>query len=182
MSGPEVASSSAALSRTVRVIACAVEAPPQSSPRSGPSGLRARVGLSPKRPQHDAGTRMEPPPSLACAIGSIPEATAAAAPPLEPPALCARFQGLRVAPNSRGSVDGQKPSSGVLVLPKITRPARLRRAVISLSWSARLSANSLLPQLVTAPLYRAPRSFRRYGTPVKGPAGSPALIAARASS
>ena len=33
----------------------------------------------------------------------------------------------------RGSVEGASPSSGVFVLPKITRPARLRRAVISLS-------------------------------------------------
>ena len=29
---------------------------------------------------------MEPPPSLALAMGSIPDATAEAAPPLEPPA------------------------------------------------------------------------------------------------
>ena len=45
-----------------------------------------------------AGPRMEPPPSLAWATGTIPAATAAAAPPLDPPALCARLQGLRVGP------------------------------------------------------------------------------------
>ena len=45
-----------------------------------------------------AGPRIEPPPSLACAAGTMPAATAAAEPPLEPPALCAGFQGLRVAP------------------------------------------------------------------------------------
>ena len=38
-------------------------------------------------PQHDAGTRMDPPPSLAEAMATIPEATAAADPPLEPPVL-----------------------------------------------------------------------------------------------
>ena len=32
-----------------------------------------------------AGTRMEPPPSLACAMGTMPAATAAAEPPLLPP-------------------------------------------------------------------------------------------------
>jgi hypothetical protein len=82
-----VASSSAALSRTLRVTAWPTEAPPQPSPASGPIGLRARVGLSPNSPQAEAGMRMEPPPSVACAIGSMPAATAAAAPPLDPPAL-----------------------------------------------------------------------------------------------
>ena len=32
--------------------------------------------------------RIEPPPSLACAIGTMPAATAAAEPPLEPPVEC----------------------------------------------------------------------------------------------
>ena len=76
-----------ALSRTVRVTACATDAPLQPSPTSGPIGLRARVGLRPKSPQQEAGMRIEPPPSVAWAMGSIPLATAAAAPPLEPPAL-----------------------------------------------------------------------------------------------
>src|SRR5215470_17161149 len=140
-SGPEVTSRSAALSRTVRVTACAVEALPQPSPASGPIGLRARVGLRPKMPQQEAGIRIDPPPSLACAIGIMPEATAAAAPPLEPPALWVRLHGLRVGPNRRGSVDGASPISGVLVLPKITSPARLSRLVISLSWSTTKSLN-----------------------------------------
>ena len=80
--------------------------------------------------------RIEPPPSVACAMGSMPAATAAAAPPLEPPALCVSFHGLRVGPKSRGSVEGAMPISGVFVLPAITSPARLSRATISLSWSA----------------------------------------------
>jgi hypothetical protein len=42
--------------------------------------------------------RIEPPPSLACATGTIPDATAAADPPLEPPVECAGFHGLRLAP------------------------------------------------------------------------------------
>src|SRR6185312_12039202 len=108
-------------------------APFQLSPTSGPAGVRARVGFKPKRPQADAGMRIEPPPSVACAIGTMRAATAAAEPPLEPPALCAGFHGLRVGPNRRGSVELARPSSGVLVLPTITRPARLSRWVISLS-------------------------------------------------
>src|SRR5499426_2496355 len=108
------------------------------SPYAGPSEVRARLGLSPNSPQQLAGIRIDPPPSVACAIGTIPAATAAAEPPLEPPAVCSRLHGLRVGPKRRGSVDGARPISGVLVLPKITRPARLYRAVISLSWSATL--------------------------------------------
>src|SRR5215468_6670471 len=106
-----------------------MEAPPQPSPASGPIGLRARVGLRPKSPQAEAGMRIEPPPSVAWAIGAIPQATAAAEPPLEPPALCSRLHGLRVGPNRRGSVELASPSSGVFVLPTMTSPARFRRTV-----------------------------------------------------
>ena len=45
-----------------------------------------------------AGPRIEPPPSLAWAAGTMPPATAADAPPLEPPALRPRSQGLRAGP------------------------------------------------------------------------------------
>lgn len=85
--GPLVASSRAALSRTERVTAWAALTPLQPSPTSGPMGLRARVGLRPNSPQLAAGMRIDPPPSLPCAIGTMPAATAAAAPPLEPPGL-----------------------------------------------------------------------------------------------
>ncbi len=65
---------------------------------SGPSEMRWRVGLRPTSPFCAAGMRIDPPPSFACAIGTIPDATAAPEPPLEPPALCSVFHGLRVAP------------------------------------------------------------------------------------
>src|SRR5437588_5821730 len=113
MSGPAVASSKAALSRTDRVTACPMLAPFHPSPASGPMGVRARVGLRPNNPQQAAGMRIEPPPSVACAIGRTPAATAAAAPPLDPPALCARFHGLRVGPNRRGSTEVERPNSDV---------------------------------------------------------------------
>ena len=66
--------------------------------------------------------RMEPPPSEACAAGASPAATAAAEPPLDPPAVYCACHGLRVGPNSVGSVVIVSPNSGVLVLPKMTRP------------------------------------------------------------
>jgi hypothetical protein len=69
--------------------------------------------------------RMEPPASLAWAAGTMPAATAEAEPPEDPPQVRPRFQGLSVAPNRAGSVTPTRPNSGVLALPKMTRPARL---------------------------------------------------------
>src|SRR5262249_57457061 len=132
-------------------------------------GLRARVGLRPKTPQQEAGIRIDPPPSLAWAMGTMPAATAAADPPLEPPAVCVRRQGFRVGPKRRGSVEGASPISRLLVLPNITRPPRLRRAVISLSWSTPLSFESRLPFRVTAPSQWAPLCLRGEGTRAHGP-------------
>lgn len=66
--------------------------------------------------------RIEPSPSLPCAIGTSPAATAAAAPPDEPPALRATFHGLLVI-RSGVSVVPHSPSSGTVVSPTITAPA-----------------------------------------------------------
>ena len=122
-SGPAVASRIAALSRTERQTTCSTTAPCQISPKSGPVGSRPRVGFMPKSPQQEAGIRIEPPPSPPVATGVIPHATAAAEPPLEPPAVRVRSHGLRVGPKSAGSVNGVRPNSGVLVLPRSTKPA-----------------------------------------------------------
>ena len=81
------------------------------------------LGFSPNKPQHDAGIRIDPPPSVAWATGEIPEATAAAAPPLEPPVEKLRFHGFLVIPFATGSVVSVKPNSGVLVRPKMLSPA-----------------------------------------------------------
>src|SRR3546814_16954784 len=69
--------------------------------------------------------------SLAPAIGTRPAATAAAEPPLEPPGVCAGFQGLRHGPQASGSVMPLAPNSGVLVRPNTTTPARSQRSIIS---------------------------------------------------
>ena len=49
----------------------------------------------PNSPHTLDGMRMDPPPSLPCAAGARRAATAAAAPPLEPPAERVRSQGVR---------------------------------------------------------------------------------------
>jgi hypothetical protein len=113
--------------------------PDMKSPNSGASDTRPRDGFRPTSPQHDAGMRIEPPPSFACAIGTIPDATAAAEPPLEPPVERPVSQGFRAAPYAAGSVVGRIPSSGVFVLPMKTKPAsRKRRA-------SQVSSGSLQP-------------------------------------
>ena len=84
---------------------------------SGPLDTRPRDGLRPTRPQQLAGMRIEPPPSDAWATGTMPLATAAAAPPLEPPDVRSTLHGLRVGPYASGSVVGTSPNSGVFVRP-----------------------------------------------------------------
>ncbi len=72
--------------------------------RSIQSGIGRRPisppdGLMPASPHSAAGIRIEPPPSVAVASGTIPAASAAPEPPLEPPGDHRSAQGLRVTPN-----------------------------------------------------------------------------------
>ena len=122
---PCTASSSTAASRTLRVTA----KPTNERPiQVGSSAIRPREGLRPTRPHQAAGSRIEPAPSLACAIGTRPAATAAQAPPEEPLGERARSQGLWVGPKASGCVVDCRPNSGILLLPTVTSPARRKRA------------------------------------------------------
>src|SRR5690349_8409921 len=67
--------------------------------------------------------RIDPPPSLACATGTMPLATAAADPPEEPPVERPGFHGLRAAGKLIASVVTVVPNSGTLVRPTATNPA-----------------------------------------------------------
>ena len=69
--GPCTASSSRAVSRTERLTQSSTLRP--LSVRNGPSVIRPCDGFSPTSPQHDAGMRIEPPPSVAWAIGTMPD-------------------------------------------------------------------------------------------------------------
>src|SRR5690349_785315 len=120
-------SSIAAVSRTVRDTTPCTAAPCIISAVSGPNGVSPRPGFSPTSPQQAAGIRVEPPPSLAPAHGTIPAATAAADPPDEPPGVRVRSHGLRAGPHVVDSLIAFAPNSGRLVLPKITRPASIQR-------------------------------------------------------
>src|SRR3954471_14615238 len=142
---PAMTPRAAAVSRTLREITPSADAPNQYSPHPGPDEIRPREGLSPNRPQQAAGIRTEPPPSLPAAIGTTPEATAADAPPLEPPGVCAGFQGLLTRPNALESETPFSASSGRLVLPKITKPASRYRLTTCACASATTPDRALLP-------------------------------------
>jgi hypothetical protein len=61
----------------------------------------------------------------------MPQATATAAPPEEPPQVLARSYGLRVAPNTRLNVWLPAPNSGVLVLPIRITPSPASRVTMT---------------------------------------------------
>src|SRR5262244_1021887 len=109
--------------------------------------------------------RIDPPPSLAPAIGAIPEATAAAEPPLEPPGERDRSHGFLVTPNARGAVTPLSPSSGVLVLPKMTAPASSRRCTTTECCFGMILRKPRLPYDVGKPASSWMASLIRTGTP-----------------
>src|ERR1700747_3369100 len=116
-------SNAAAASRTVRTSTPSSQSPCQNSAWAGPSAAPPRELLAPPSPQKKPGIRTDPPASLPCAIPTMPEATATAAPPLDPPAIRAVFQGLRVAPHARVSVESVAPHSGTVLCASVIRPA-----------------------------------------------------------
>jgi hypothetical protein len=111
---------------------------------------------------------MDPPVSEPNAAMMEPAATAAPDPPLDPPALRRRSQGLRV-----GGVDTPSASSCVVVLPTMTAPACRRRAVAVLSVEAGgTSENARLPHLVGIPA-TSNMSLIPTGIPCRGPRRRP---------
>jgi len=113
-------------------------------------------------------------------MGSMRAPTEAAAPPEDPPEMRAVSHGLLVGPWSCGSQVSESPSSQVLVRPKMTSPARLRRLTCSLSTGAGGEfAKNFEPRVMGTPASDAVRSLRRKGTPLKGPSGSPSAMALR---
>jgi len=90
-------------------------------------GIRPYEFFKPTSPVKLAGVRIDPPPSLAVAKGTMALETAALEPPLEPPGVRSRSQGLRVTPRSGLAVYAHAPNSGVAVFPIAMAPALRRR-------------------------------------------------------
>src|SRR5205809_4959104 len=137
-----MASRPRAASATVRAITPLVDKPAQSSPNSGPLEIRPRAGFNPTTPQHEAGIRIDPPPSPPWARPQSPAATAAAAPPLEPPAVRLLSTGLHAGGNIGPSVIGRVPNSGAFVFPRMTAPSSFKRPIGKLSTCAMDSSNT----------------------------------------
>lgn len=102
--------------------------------------------------------------SVPTSNGVIPKQIAAAAPPLEPPAVRWRFHGLLVRPNS-GLLDCQSESmAATLVLAISTPPAAFSLMTTGLSCSATWSAKGGKPTVVLMPDVSC-MSFSVNGTP-----------------
>ena len=82
--GPRHASTKAAVSRTERDWQPWMETSPVRSDKCGAIERTPRETLRPILPLTPAGIRIEPPPSVACAIGTTPAATIAALPADDP--------------------------------------------------------------------------------------------------
>src|SRR5215210_5785975 len=91
-------------------------------------GMRPNVGLSPTTPHNDAGMRTEPPVSAPTANGSAPNATAAAAPLEDPPAMRVGSQGFRTLPKSGLVPVAAYENWSRFSHPRFTAPAAARRS------------------------------------------------------
>src|SRR3954469_150995 len=161
-----------AASPTLRVIGPTCATVPNGD--SGHAGTRPNDALMPNRPVKPQGMRIEPPPSVPIASGPMPAATAAAAPPEEPPGVFAGFHGLRVMPVSGLSVTPFQPNSGVVVLPRSTAPCSRNLAVTGASsFHGPLGSTVFEPRRVGQPLVRM-MSLIEVGTPSSSPFGCPA--------
>src|SRR5215207_8994056 len=164
-SAPAIAVSIIAAPRTVLVIGPRCEMSPTAL--GGYCGTKPNDGLSPKMPQNAAGMRIEPAPSLPWARGPRPAATAAAAPPLDPPGVFSRFQGLNEGPNTRFPESPFQPSSGVLVFPSMTAPAAYNRSTMGASSTGTQSGSINEPRAVRIPRVGV-RSLIEMGMPANG--------------
>ena len=83
----------------------------------------------PEMPQSPAGARIEPPVSVPTAKGAIRAATQAAEPPLEPPGMRDKSQGLCVGKKAEFSFDPPMANSSMLVRPISTASAAFSLAM-----------------------------------------------------
>ena len=135
--------------------------------------MAPRVGFSPTRPQQAAGTRIEPPASVAWAIATIPAATAAAAPPEEPPG---RSGGIERVAADRTRVPVRLPMKDRIPGSWSGRTDRSPHRESALQYPSqrnplRRPSEEREPALTGKPAKGPPRSFASVGTPAKGRGG-----------
>ena len=161
-----IACSSAAQSAIVRAIG-----PGWSSELASgitpPRGMRPWVGLIALVPQHAEGIRNDPHVSLPSAAGVIRAASAAALPPLDPPATRSSSNGLPT-----WSVVPPAANSWVCVWPSRTMPSSRRRLYAIASRSATLPSSTRLEAVSGSPATPY-RSFTASGIPHSSGASAP---------
>src|SRR5262249_36924926 len=151
---------------------------PRNGSAFGAVGTSPNVGRKPTMLLKLPGFRSEPPLSLPSAIGSMPLASDAAAPPLEPPALLVRSYGFRVGPYTLLTVCEPMPNSGTFVLPIGITPAARIRSTNTESSVGIASLYTSEPRVNGNPTADC-RSLNAVGRPCSGGSGAP--VAARAS-
>src|ERR1700733_8859196 len=110
--------------------------------------------------------RIDPPPSLACAIGTAPAATKAPDPDDDAPAVWSVFHGLRTAPSRGCSAEALNPYSDIWVLPSGVIPVARYILAKSLSAVAGRGAHASVPRMVGSPA-TSTLSLTNVGTPEK---------------
>ena len=141
---------------------------------------RPKVVRSPTTPFSEPGMRTEPPVSVPSETGTSSAATAAPEPPLEPPGMRERSQGLRQGPVCSFCEVAPKASSCMVSLPTSTAPAACRRRVTSASSAGTRSRKNPAPAVVTMPAVSM-LSFSPTGSPCSGPSERPSAYAASAA-
>src|SRR5690349_12115337 len=132
----------------------------------------------PVTPHSDAGWRMEPPVSVAVAMGANRAATAAAEPPDDPPGTSFRSHGFLTGPYQLVSFDEPMANSSMFVLPSVTIPDAFSFSTTVASYGDTKLSSMREPQLVRTPLVQK-MSLCASGSPVSGPA-EPSFKAASA--
>src|SRR5688572_17580636 len=135
----------------------------------------------PVTPHSEAGWRIEPPVSVAVAMGATRAATAAAEPPEEPPGTRLVSHGFFTGPYQLVPLEEPMANSSMLVLPSVTMPDALSFSTTVASYGDTKLSSMREPQLVRTPAVQK-MSLCARGNPVSGPAepAASALSAAAA--
>src|SRR6185369_3463085 len=115
--------------------------------------------------------------SVPWALCPMPAATAAPAPPDEPPGVMPGSRGFLVSPWMRLVVNQRYENAGQLVRPRMTAPDLRKLSITGLLLFAMVSRCSLSPLVVAKPCWSI-LTFTVTGTPPSGPASSPRPMAA----
>src|ERR1041384_8177124 len=105
----------------------------------------------PVTPHSDAGWRIEPPVSVAVAMGAIRAATAAAEPPELPPGTSAGSHGFLTGPYQLVSLEDPMANSPMCVLPSMTIPDAVSFSTTVASYGDTKLSSIFEPQLVLTP-------------------------------